>query len=114
MTLTKENISKGRKFYQDLIQKSWEDNTFKEQLIKNPVETIEKFNGFRPNQGNNISIVVEDQGDENTIYLNIPAKFDIDSLELSDEDLDTVSGGTDFFTGVVVGICIVYTAWWCK
>jgi len=103
MKITQEKQEQGEALYRDLVQKAWESSTFKEQLISNPEKIIGEVvgdNNFR----SDANIVVDDQSDENIIFLNIPRKINFDNIELSDEQLETVSGGEVLATaGVVLG-----------
>ncbi len=38
-------------------------------------------------------MVVRDQTDESTVYINIPANADIDDIELNEEQLEAAAGG---------------------
>ena len=84
---------KGQELLNILIKKSWEDNNFKERLKNNPTEVIKEVTGKEVSLVNNNSIVVEDQTDTNTIFLNIPRPMNSDNMELTDEQLELVSGG---------------------
>lgn len=90
--ITQEQQIQGAELIKTLAQKAWESSTFKEQLINNPVSTIESVTG--QNMSPDAKFIVEDQTDDSVIYLNIPRKLDMDTLELSDEQLEMVSGGT--------------------
>ena len=98
MKVTLEQQKKGQEVYQNLVQKAWESAAFKEQLVKNPETTISKVLG-KEFKGN---VVVEDQTDTNTIYLNIPRKLNAENLELTDEQLELVSGG-EFVIALAIG-----------
>ncbi len=102
------NITQGQKVYEEIVQKAWDDNQFKNNLISNPVETIEKFSGNRFRLPEGQTLVVKDQTDESIVYLNIPRKVDINELELTDEQLEMVAGGTDvlFWGGVGIGCAV--------
>ena len=109
--ITQEQQKQGQELIKTLAQKAWESSAFKEQLIKNPVSTIESITGQKV--PSDINVVVEDQTDTSKIYLNIPRKVDIEELELTDEQLEMVAGGTDLIIGIGVGIaliCIGYEA----
>jgi hypothetical protein len=99
------DITNGQKVYGEIVQKAWDDNQFKNNLMSNPVETIEKFTGNKMNLPEGQTLVVKDQTDESIVYLNIPRKIDTESLELTDEQLEMVAGGTDvlFWGGVTLG-----------
>ncbi len=78
-----------------IIAKCWEDSEFKSQLIADPEATIEAFTGKKVELPAGVKLVVNDQSAEaNTVYLNIPAEPNLDDLELSEEQLEVVSGGT--------------------
>ncbi len=104
-----QKIQKGQELLQELITKSWNNATFKEQLINSPKVTIENLTGVKSTLSNNTKIVVEDQTDTSIIYLNIPKKVNMDDLELSDEELEGVSGG-DFLLGVA-GSLVACAIW---
>jgi len=74
-----------------LIQSSWESTDFKNIWISNPTKVIENHLDQKLNF--NSKIVVEDQSDINTIYLNIPRNTPTDDLILNDEDLELIVGG---------------------
>jgi ABC-type uncharacterized transport system ATPase subunit len=95
MKITLEQQEKGKQLHQELVQKAWESATFKEQLINNPEATIAKITGVKSNTSSDVKIVVEDQTDANIIYLNIPAKVNIEDFELTEEQLELVAGGIE-------------------
>jgi len=88
------NIAKGKALMQQIIQKSWEDKAFKQELIANTIHTIEELTGKRINLPEGKILVVNDQTDQSIVYLNIPAKFNLDDYELNEEQLEAVAGGT--------------------
>jgi hypothetical protein len=90
MKITKEQQRKGNELMQTLVQKAWESAEFKEQLLTNPEAAIEIATGIAP-KGKNI--VVEDQTDDSVIYINIPQRINLEELELTEEQLEMVSGG---------------------
>jgi hypothetical protein len=82
-------------------------------LVKNQVATIESFPGIKTT--GDYKFVVEDQTDSSIIYLNIPRKVELENFELTDEQLNAVSGGeivlglaigAAFLTGMGVGVAI--------
>ena len=82
-----------------VVSKAWEDESFKQELIDNPIEAIEKLTGKKIQLPEGKTFVVRDQTDESTIFINIPAKPELDA-ELSEEQLETAAGG------VIDGGCI--------
>jgi hypothetical protein len=108
MKITIEQQEKGAELIKTLTQKAWESSAFKEQLVKNPVATIEQIVGKELTTLNDKRIVVEDQTDESVIYFNIPAKMNLDELELTEEQLEMVAGGLTPVAigfGVAIGVC---------
>lgn len=104
--ITKEQQKQGAELIQTLVEKAWESANFKDQLINNTQETIESITGTKINE--NFKFKVEDQTDSSIIYFNIPQKPNIDELELSDEQLNMVSGGEFIAAGVGLGLVALF------
>jgi len=84
-------ITKEQQVLQQVINEAWENEAFKAELIANPVVAIEKLTGETIDlQGK--ELVVRDQTDESTIFINIPAEQEVNA-ELSEEQLEAVAGG---------------------
>lgn len=75
----------------ELVMRSMNDPEFKKKFMDNPKKVIETSYQFEVYD--NVKLVVEDQSDENVIYLNIPRKPNLDEIELTDDELEKVSGG---------------------
>lgn len=106
MKITLEQQEKGKELHEMLVQKAWKSATFKEQLIKNPEGVIAEVTGVVSKLTEDTKIVVEDQTDVNIIYLNIPQKLDTENFELTDEQLEIVSGGEVAATAGLALACI--------
>lgn len=89
--IKQEKMEKGQGLYHQLLEKAWKDTKFRDKLVTNPQETLEDFTG--KDISKNIKIIVEDQTDTSTIYLNIPRKLRLEDLELSEKELELISGG---------------------
>ena len=87
-------FSQEQKTYAEIVQKAWDDADFKKELIVNPVDAIEKLIGKKLDLPAGKKLVVRDQTDESTVYINIPAKSNLDDVELHEEQLDLVAGGS--------------------
>ena len=77
-----------------VIREAWNNPTFKKELIASPIKAIEKFTGKTvtlPPSTNRM--VVVDQNDASCSYFNLPAKPNLENVELTDEQLETVAGG---------------------
>lgn len=81
------------KLLQEVISKAWEDSAFKDELIANPIAAIEKLSGGKVNLPEGKTIVVRDQTDASTVYINIPVEQTMDDVELNEEQLEAVAGG---------------------
>ena len=69
-----------------LIEKAWQDDQFRQELIANPKKVIEQELGCVLPAEINIKVVVESP---DTLYLRLPANPD----NLTDEELERVAGG---------------------
>ncbi len=106
--ITQEQQKQSAELVKTLAQKAWESSAFKEQLMKNPASTIESVTGYK--MPSDIKIVIDDQTDDSNIYFNIPRQVDINEIELTDEQLEMVAGGSDpFLVGAVVFLAVVDT-----
>lgn len=98
MEVTLEQKHMGEQLLNSVVQKAQEDNFFRRELINSPHQTIEKLSKANGTISRDIDIVVDDQTDDSKIYLVIPAKYELNDFDLTDEQLEMVAGGE--------GICI--------
>ena len=90
---------------QQVITKAWDDSTFRQELIKSPIEAIERLTGEKINLPEGVNrIEVLDQTDTKYLHLNIPPKPNMDDMELTESDLEVVAGG-GYPTAVFRPIC---------
>lgn len=104
-------FTQEQKLNAQVIQKAWDDAQFMSDLKANPVSAMEKLTGHKISLPAGQKLVVVDQSDESTIYFNIPRKVDIDSLQLTEEQLEQVAGGITptfiaFGYGFVTGVAV--------
>lgn len=85
-------LTQEQKLFQEIIQEAWGNAEFKKNLVANPVVAIENFTGRKLNIPEGKTLVVRDQTDESTVYINIPAQ-QLGDVELNEEQLELVSGG---------------------
>ena len=67
-------LTKTQKLFQQVIEKAWEDETFKKELVADPVSAIEKLTGNKIKLPEGKTLVMED-------------------VELNEEQLEAVAGG---------------------
>lgn len=84
---------KKLKTHQAIIKKALEDEVFKRNLIASPQKTLTS-NGFKIVNPDNVKFEVVDQLDPDKIFINIPPAPLNSDMELSDEQLELVAGGS--------------------
>ena len=85
-----------------LIEKAWKDPEFKREVVADAKGTLERHLGRKLPA--NLTIVVHEE-DQNTLHFSIPPAPSNVS-ELSDDELESVSGGTEI---VVMATLVVAT-----
>lgn len=101
MKYTLQHQQQGVELMKSLVEKAWENAQFKDQLMKEPRQTLESFTGEK--LSDETKIIVEDQSNPEVIYFNIPRQVSLDNLELTDEQLEIVAGGE---VAVTAGIAL--------
>lgn len=91
-------LSKEQAVIFSVISKAWEDESFKQELITSPIEAIKKATGETVKVPEGKTLVVRDQTDTSTIFINIPAEPKVDDMEMTEEQLESIAGGLDPFT----------------
>lgn len=85
---------------QDVIStaliKAWEDEQFKEELIASPIETIERLTGERLSFKEKIKITAFETTNPESFELELPADPPFINMELNEEELEMVTGGSSF------------------
>ena len=61
--------------------------------MANPAEAIEKVTGHKLNLPAGKTLVVRDQTNKSTVYINIPAKPNTEDVVLNEDQLEAVAGG---------------------
>jgi hypothetical protein len=89
---------------QRIVQRSLEDDAFRQQLLADPRAAVEQELGAQLPSGVRVQ-VVEETAD--TIYLVIPPSSEAgeDEGELSDSELESVAGGWDHQLGTGYNTC---------
>jgi hypothetical protein len=74
-----------------IIQRSIEDDAFRQRLLENPKAAIEEGSGIQLPEGIEIRAVEETP---DTVYILLPGRpTDVRAGELSDRELESVAGG---------------------
>jgi len=94
-------------FGDKIVNEYWSSDNFKEELATNPINALNQI-GITITRSFD-KIVVEEQSNANTIYLNIPNKKVLKSfdLDLSEEDLEKIAGGLDPVTTTTITITVI-------
>jgi nitrile hydratase alpha subunit len=88
-----------------LIEKCWKDPDFKKQVMSDPKGMLERHTGQQlPPQ---VKIFIHEE-DTNTVHFSIPPA-PANLTELSDEQLESVAGGTDVITTLAVCLTAAWT-----
>ncbi len=88
-------LTKEQELMQSIMNEAWESEDFKKELVSNPIEAIEKLTGEKISLPEGKQLVITDQTDEKTIYINIPSEPNMEDIELNEEQLEAVAGGTE-------------------
>lgn len=78
-----------KKRFGEIISKCWSDTAFKQRFLTDPKTVLAEFDIEVP-EGLDVKVV---ENTDNTMYLTLPTKPPHPG-ELSDDQLDNVSGGT--------------------
>ncbi len=97
-------LSQEQNLNSQVVQKAWKDAEFKKNLLANPVATIENFTGHKISLPEGQELVVVDQSASSKVYFNIPREVDVNDLELTEAELEAVSGG--ILPMIAYGICV--------
>jgi hypothetical protein len=81
-----------------LIERCWKDSEFRNEVLKDPKGMLEAFLGRSLPPDFNVIVHEEDA---KTLHFALPPA-PVNASELSDEDLERVAGGTEFFVAVLV------------
>ena len=98
------NEDQVRQHLLSVTLKALKDQSYKERLLANPTKAIQEVYPKFKVEGEG-EIVIQDQTDTNTLYLNISSLEagllyeSIEDFELSEEDLEMVAGGQQLDNG---------------
>ncbi len=87
-----EGLTKRSDFERSLIEKAWEDEAFRQELVTNPEAVYAKETGQELPEGFHIEIIEETPGTIKLVLPRNPAPTDAEG-GLSDEALEAVAGG---------------------
>ena len=82
-------------FERTLVQRSLQDDSFRQMLLDDPKGTLEQELGSPLSEGVEVRVVEESQ---QTIYLVLPFASAVgEGGEISDQELEQVAGGDSFY-----------------
>ncbi len=95
-----ENKERSKEIIAEVIEKARQDESFKQELIANPIAAINEFTGkdYKFPEGKVLVFVDQDKTPENTdstYYFNIATYGDLEEMELTEEQLESIAGGTE-------------------
>jgi hypothetical protein len=90
------NLSKDEK-WNAIFEKCYADAAFKQEFMSNPVEVLQRYSET-PIDTRGYKVVVTDQSDPSVININIP--INEEDLQLTEEQLEHVAGGSNFCISV--------------
>jgi hypothetical protein len=99
-SLTKRDVETA------LIEKCWKDPEFKKQVVTDPKGMLERHIGQKLPA--NLKIFIHEE-DANTLHFSLPPAPS-NTMELSDEDLEKVAGGTELIVIATVAWAAVTVA----
>jgi len=78
-----------------VISECWSNPNFKAEFIANPEDAIKTLTGQTVVLPAGIDTIrVVDESNPTTVYINIPAEPNLDNVELTEQQLEVVSGGS--------------------
>lgn len=86
-------LTRQQKLLQQVIAEAWDNPIFKQELLASPIEAIKTLTGEIIKIPEGKTLQVFDQSSPEIIAFNIPPKPDLNSIELTDEELEIVAGG---------------------
>jgi hypothetical protein len=85
-----------------LVEKCWKDPEFKKQILADPKGMLERHIGTK--LPGDLKIFVHEENAESVHFSLPPAPTN--AMELSDEDLEKVAGGTELVVAFVAGTAV--------
>lgn len=104
-----DNLIETGKLVTEVAMHARDNQSFKEKLMGAPRATIDSYAGKEVIPSNKKIVVTEPNSEE--VYFVIPQKVDVEDLELTDVELESLSGGSDIVTGIVIGVAAIGVGW---
>ena len=77
---------------QELVERAWKDESFKQALKDNPRATI--FDAFGITVPDNVNLTILEESDSEAYFVIPPKPVEVTLGELSDVELEVVAGGS--------------------
>jgi hypothetical protein len=92
-----------------LVAHAWQDDEFKQELLSNPRAAFKREFGDVISLSEDLNIHVIEEKDK-TFCLVIPKKPNMNTEELSEEQLEEVAGGIGILGAVAIGVGVTFVA----
>jgi len=107
------NITKNEEIILSAIERAWEDQSFKNELINDPRKALASVSNSSFDLNNETGIKFIDapsfsEDDEmisktnSELVVKIPPRMDLSDIELSEEELELVSGGFNLYVAYIL------------
>ena len=94
--------------FHNIIDKCYEDKNYKKTFLADPISKVSELIDPKTILAPDVTLVAMDQSNPKVLYINIPPKDWYnhlpDTMELTDEQLEDISGGEMFALGLLLGI----------
>ena len=115
------NVSKNEEIILLAIEKAWSDESFKRELINDPRAALASVSdsAFELKESTNLKFVdvpsFKDDDElisetDDTLIVRIPPQMDLRDIELSEAELELVTGGDGHLLAAYYICCLLYTS----
>lgn len=96
-------MKEEQKILRKIVKRVWADESFKNDLMTNPVETIERHFEVKVNLPEGKRLIIKDQTNKDNVYINLPTEPSMESMELTEGQLESIAGGIKIDFNQMIG-----------